>query len=104
MWRRKSAAAFPSWVLLDPFILRRDKAASFPDETKAPISFSGTTSCGDAFLLAFHLAEPPRISSLYAHVPAGLRQERDARRLPVECRPTATSPFSASAPWTIMTK
>ncbi|KAG2648089.1 hypothetical protein PVAP13_1NG051600 [Panicum virgatum] len=67
MWRRKSAAAFPSWVLLEPFILRRDKAASFPNETKAPISFSGTTSCGDAFLLAFHLAEPPRISSLYAH-------------------------------------
>jgi hypothetical protein len=65
-----SASAFPSWVLLEPFVLRRDREASFPDDTKAPIRLSGTTSCRDAFLLAFDLAEPPRISSLYAHLPA----------------------------------
>ncbi|KAF8645777.1 hypothetical protein HU200_066092 [Digitaria exilis] len=64
------AGAFPSWVLLEPFILRRDRASTFPDETMAPISFSGTTSCGDNFFLAFHLVDPPGISSLYAHLPA----------------------------------
>ncbi|CAL5024729.1 unnamed protein product [Urochloa decumbens] len=66
-----SAAALPaSWVLLEPFVFRRDDDDSFPDETKAPVRASGTTSWGAPFTIAFSLADPPRISRLYAQLPA----------------------------------
>ncbi|CAM0146331.1 unnamed protein product [Urochloa decumbens] len=63
-----AVADFPSWVLLEPFV-RRDDKGSFPDESKAPIRASGTTSWGADFSIAFSLAEPPRISRLYAKLP-----------------------------------
>uniref|UniRef100_K3YNA4 DUF1618 domain-containing protein n=1 Tax=Setaria italica TaxID=4555 RepID=K3YNA4_SETIT len=64
-----SAAGFPSWVLLEPFVFRRDDDESFPDESEAPIRATGTTSCHATFHIAFSLAEPPRISRLYAQLP-----------------------------------
>ncbi|CAM0148729.1 unnamed protein product [Urochloa decumbens] len=67
-----SAAAggsFPKWVLLEPFVFRRDDDESFPDDTKAPIMASGTTSLEAPFNVAFSLAEPPLISRLYAQLP-----------------------------------
>ncbi|CAN6247534.1 unnamed protein product [Urochloa humidicola] len=64
-----AAAGFPKWVLLEPFVFRRDDEDSFPDETKAPIRASGTTSLEAPFNVAFSLAEPPLISRLYAQLP-----------------------------------
>ncbi|XP_039784064.1 uncharacterized protein LOC120650720 isoform X3 [Panicum virgatum] len=64
-----SAAAFPSWAILEPFVFRRDDDASFPDESKAPVRASGTTSLGAPFRIAFSFAEPPRVSRLYAQLP-----------------------------------
>ncbi|CAL4890069.1 unnamed protein product [Urochloa decumbens] len=64
-----AAAAFPKWVLLEPFVFRRDDDDSFPDETKAPIRASGFTSWGARFSIAFSVAEPPLISHLYAQLP-----------------------------------
>jgi hypothetical protein len=55
-----AAGVFPSWVLLEPFVLRRDDDSSFPDETKAPTRATGTTAWGADFRVAFVLAEPPR--------------------------------------------
>ncbi|CAO2043741.1 unnamed protein product [Urochloa humidicola] len=63
------AGGFPSWVLLEPFVFRRDDDEFFPDETKASIRAFGTVSWGARFRIAFSLAEPPRISCLYAHLP-----------------------------------
>ncbi|CAN6237049.1 unnamed protein product [Urochloa humidicola] len=60
---------FPKWVLLECYLFRRDDKDSFPDESEAPIRASATTSWGADFSVAFSLAEPPRISRLYAHMP-----------------------------------
>ncbi|CAL4890490.1 unnamed protein product [Urochloa decumbens] len=64
-----AAGEFPKWALLEPFVFRRDDEDSFPDESKAPIWASGTTSWGAAFNVAFSLGEPPCISRLYAQLP-----------------------------------
>ncbi|CAN6288624.1 unnamed protein product [Urochloa humidicola] len=64
-----AAAGFPKWVLLEPFVFRRDDDKSFPDDTKAPIRAAATTSWGARFRIAFSIAEPPHISRLYAHLP-----------------------------------
>jgi hypothetical protein len=63
-----SAAGFPKWVMLEPFVFRRDDDEYFPDDTKAPIRASGTTSWGACFRIAFTLAEPLQISRLYAQL------------------------------------
>jgi len=60
---------FPSLVMLEPFVFRRDDEDSFPDDTKAPIRASATTSWGARFSIAFHIAQPPSISRLYAQLP-----------------------------------
>ncbi|CAN6247493.1 unnamed protein product [Urochloa humidicola] len=67
-----AAAGFPSWSLLEPYVLRRDDEDSFPDETEAPFRASSVTSWGSGFRVAFSLAEPPRISRLYAKLPVPL--------------------------------
>ncbi|RLM65390.1 hypothetical protein C2845_PM16G19280 [Panicum miliaceum] len=64
-----SAAAFPNWVILEPFVFRRGDDDSFPDESKAPVRAYGTTSWGTPFRIAFSFAEPPRVSRLYAQLP-----------------------------------
>ncbi|KAF8727592.1 hypothetical protein HU200_018895 [Digitaria exilis] len=64
-----SAAAFPNWAILEPFVFRRDDPSSFPDKTKAPIRASATTSLGAPFRIAFSFAEPPHVSRLYAQLP-----------------------------------
>uniref|UniRef100_K3XUP6 DUF1618 domain-containing protein n=1 Tax=Setaria italica TaxID=4555 RepID=K3XUP6_SETIT len=64
-----TSADFPNWVMLEPFVFRRDDDKSFPDESKAPVRASGTTSWQAQFRFAFDLAEPPRISRLYAQLP-----------------------------------
>ncbi|CAN6277302.1 unnamed protein product [Urochloa humidicola] len=64
-----AAGGFPKWVLLEPFVFRRDDEHSFPDESSAPIRASGTSSWGAHFRVAFSVADPPRISRLYAHLP-----------------------------------
>ncbi|KAF8645771.1 hypothetical protein HU200_066103 [Digitaria exilis] len=83
-----------------PFVFRRDdssSSSSFPDETTAPIRATGTTTWGATFRIAFSVADPPRISRLYAQLPSpgflGPRGESVGRR-----GPTATSPCFASAP------
>nr|TKW00864.1 hypothetical protein SEVIR_8G140100v2 [Setaria viridis] len=63
-----SVAVFPSWVLLEPFIFRKDDDESFPDEREAPIRATGTTSWGAQFRITFSLAKPPQISRLYAQL------------------------------------
>ncbi|CAO2041356.1 unnamed protein product [Urochloa humidicola] len=64
-----ATAGFPSWVLLERFVFRRDDDESFPDERSAPIRASATTSwCAD-FRIAFGLVEPPSISRIYAQLP-----------------------------------
>nr|CAB3445330.1 unnamed protein product [Digitaria exilis] len=78
-----SAAAFPSWVLLEPFVFRRDDDDSFPDETKAPIRATGTTTWGATFRIAFSVADPPRISRLYAQLPAPGFLGREANPLAI---------------------
>ena len=57
-----------NWVMLERFVFRRDDDESFPDESKAPMRASGTTSWGAPFLVAFKLADPPAISRLYAQL------------------------------------
>ncbi|CAO2033969.1 unnamed protein product [Urochloa humidicola] len=64
-----AAGGFPKWALLEPYLFRRDDKDSFPDESEAPIRASGTTTWGADFSIAFSVAEPPRISRLYAHMP-----------------------------------
>ncbi|CAL5023704.1 unnamed protein product [Urochloa decumbens] len=64
-----AAGGFPKWVLLERYLFRRDDNGSFPDESKAPIRASATTSWGADFSIAFSVVEPPRISRLYAHLP-----------------------------------
>ncbi|CAM0148707.1 unnamed protein product [Urochloa decumbens] len=64
-----AAGRFPSWVLLEPFVFRRDDDDSFPEESSAPIRASATTSWGADIRIAFSVAEPPRISRLYAQLP-----------------------------------
>ena len=59
----------PKWVLMEPFVSRRDYDESFPDESKAPIRTSSTTSWNTPFSVAFKLAKPPAISRLYAYLP-----------------------------------
>ncbi|CAN6236852.1 unnamed protein product [Urochloa humidicola] len=59
----------PTWVLLERYLFRRDDKDSFPDESKAPIRASATTSWGADFSIAFSVVEPPRVSRLYAHLP-----------------------------------
>jgi len=59
----------PKWMMLERFVSRRDDDESFPDESKAPIRTSGTTSWNAPFSVAFKLAEPPAISRLYAYLP-----------------------------------
>ena len=61
-----AAMRFPSLVMLEPFVFRRDDEDSFPDDTKAPIRASATTSWGARFSIAFDIAKPPSISRLYA--------------------------------------
>ena len=60
---------FPSLVMLEPFVFRRDDEDSFPDDTKAPIRASATTSWGARFSIALDIAQPPGISRLYAQLP-----------------------------------
>ncbi|XBI35814.1 hypothetical protein VPH35_121450 [Triticum aestivum] len=64
-----AAAPFPSWVMMEYFVFRRDDDESFPDDGKAPIRVTGTTSWNAPFRLAFCLAEPPLISRMYAQFP-----------------------------------
>ncbi|CAO2033973.1 unnamed protein product [Urochloa humidicola] len=64
-----AGAGFPSWMMLELFVFRRDEEESFPDETEAPIRASGTTSWGAPFRIAFSVAELPRISRIYAQLP-----------------------------------
>nr|CAB3448595.1 unnamed protein product [Digitaria exilis] len=81
-----SAAAFPTWVLLEPFVFRRDdssSSSSFPDETTAPIRATGTTTWGATFRIAFSVADPPRISRLYAQLPSPGFLGREANPLAV---------------------
>lgn len=64
-----SAAPFPSWVMMERFVFRRDDEESFPDDSEAPIRVSGATSWNAPFRIAFSLAKPPLISRLYAQFP-----------------------------------
>ncbi|CAN6298000.1 unnamed protein product, partial [Urochloa humidicola] len=64
-----TGTSFPNWVLLEPFVFRRDDDESFPDDTMALIRAYGTTSWGVDIRVAFSLAEPPSISRLYAQLP-----------------------------------
>ncbi|CAN6227067.1 unnamed protein product [Urochloa humidicola] len=64
-----AAGGFPSWLFLEPYVFRRDDDEDFPDESDAPIRASGTTSRGARFRIAFSMAEPPRISRIYAQLP-----------------------------------
>ncbi|CAL4889702.1 unnamed protein product [Urochloa decumbens] len=57
------------WVLLEPYVFRRDDEESFPDDSEAPIRASGVTTCGTQFRIAFSVVEPPHISRLYAQLP-----------------------------------
>ena len=54
---------------MEPFLSRRDDDESFPDESKAPIRTSGTTSWNTPLSVAFKLAEPLAISRMYAYLP-----------------------------------
>ncbi|RLN41048.1 uncharacterized protein C2845_PM01G22340 [Panicum miliaceum] len=64
-----AAVGFPKWVLLEPYVFRRDDDKSFPDDIDALFRASGTTSWGADFRIAFSLTDPPSISHLYAHLP-----------------------------------
>jgi hypothetical protein len=55
--------------MLDRFVFRRDDDETFPDDSKAPIRASGTTSWNAPFGLSFCLADTPSISRIYAHLP-----------------------------------
>ncbi|GJN10139.1 hypothetical protein PR202_ga28206 [Eleusine coracana subsp. coracana] len=61
-----TTAAFPSWIMLERFVFRRDDEESFPN---APISVRGVTSWDAPFFVAFCLAEPPLVSRIYARLP-----------------------------------
>ena len=94
-----AAMRFPSLVMLEPFVFRRDDEDSFPDDTKAPIRASATTSWGARFSIALDIAQP-RAS------PASTRSCRSPDfHLPMcaspwaSWRPTAISPCSASPHW-----
>lgn len=60
----------------EPFVFCRDKAKSFPDDSKAPVRATGATSLHAPFRIAFSFDEPPRISRLYAQLRASPRTRR----------------------------
>ncbi|KAK3124529.1 hypothetical protein QOZ80_7BG0587880 [Eleusine coracana subsp. coracana] len=61
-----TTAAFPSWIMLERFVFRRDNEESFPN---APISVRGVTSWDAPFFVAFCLADPRHVSRIYARLP-----------------------------------
>ncbi|RLN43132.1 hypothetical protein C2845_PM01G46050 [Panicum miliaceum] len=63
-----SSSSLPDWVLVDPYIFRRDDD-SFP--TDEPTETSCTNSRGDMICICFQLHEPPRPSRIYLSWPAG---------------------------------
>jgi hypothetical protein len=67
------ATSNPGWMMLDPFVFRRDDdAGSFPDEADAQFFRAhGSTSCGDVITVGLHIREPPAISRLYLQWPGG---------------------------------
>ncbi|CAL4971279.1 unnamed protein product [Urochloa decumbens] len=67
-----SSSSAAGWALLEPYVIRKDDDESFPDEAEAPFRASSVTSWGSGFRVAFSLAEPPRISRLYAKMPVPL--------------------------------
>jgi hypothetical protein len=64
-----SAAPLPSWVMLEPFVFRRDDPESFREDERTSASL--TTSTGAPFRISFILAEPPTPSRLYISWPEG---------------------------------
>ncbi|KAF8752717.1 hypothetical protein HU200_011884 [Digitaria exilis] len=67
------------WALLEPLVFRRDDDSSSPDESKAPIRATGTTTWGSTFRIAFSFGEPGgHISRLYAQLPAPAFPDRKA--------------------------
>ncbi|CAM0958620.1 unnamed protein product [Alopecurus aequalis] len=63
-----------SWMMLDRYVYRRDDDG-FPDESRAPLRATSSTSLGQAFDVAFLPAEPPAISRLYVRWPGGTMPE-----------------------------
>ncbi|CAM0958613.1 unnamed protein product [Alopecurus aequalis] len=63
-----------SWMMLDRYVYRRDDDG-FPDESRAPLRATSSTSLGQAFDVAFLPAEPPAISRLYVRWPGGTTPE-----------------------------
>uniref|UniRef100_R7W0D1 DUF1618 domain-containing protein n=1 Tax=Aegilops tauschii TaxID=37682 RepID=R7W0D1_AEGTA len=78
-----AAAPFPSWVMMEYFVFRRDDDESFPDDSKAPIRATGATSWNAPLRLAFCLAEPPLVSRLYAQFP-GFPDPKEQRPLAIQ--------------------
>lgn len=68
------AAAVPNWVMLERVVFRRDDE-SFPDGSEAPVRAAGVTTWNARFRIAFDLAEPPRISRLFAQLPTFPKNE-----------------------------
>jgi hypothetical protein len=62
------------WMMLDRFVYRRDDDG-FPDESRAPLRATSSTSIGQVFHVAFLPAEPPAISRLYVRLPGGPTRE-----------------------------
>ncbi|KAM0926149.1 hypothetical protein ACQ4PT_003756 [Festuca glaucescens] len=67
-----TAAGFPSWIMMDRFVFRRDDDdGSFPDDDAAPMRASSFTSLGEPFTVALQPAAPPAVSRLYVRCPPG---------------------------------
>ncbi|XP_044319944.1 uncharacterized protein [Triticum aestivum] len=65
-------AAVPmEWMMLEPFVFRRDEDSSFPDDRTAPFRAEGISSHGGPFTVAFRVVGPPAISRFYLKWPGG---------------------------------
>ncbi|KAL6609608.1 hypothetical protein ACP70R_039577 [Stipagrostis hirtigluma subsp. patula] len=59
---------FPSWVVFDKYIYRKDPD-SFPEDDAETPSAAARASNGDPILVSFRLLAPPEASHLYLHYP-----------------------------------
>ncbi|KAL6851749.1 hypothetical protein ACP4OV_020313 [Aristida adscensionis] len=98
--------SFPSWVVFDNDIYRRDPASFREDDAEAP-SARARASNGDPVLVSFRLAAPPAASRLYLHYPEDAPEFNGTALVAAHLdsvlfrvvAPSESEPITTSHPW-----
>ncbi|KAL6609611.1 hypothetical protein ACP70R_039580 [Stipagrostis hirtigluma subsp. patula] len=104
--KERKERSFPSWVVFDKCIYRKDPASFREDDAETP-SARSRASNGEPVLVSFRLAAPPAASRLYLHYPreaeefnetALVAAHRDSVLFRVVVAPSSV-PVDSSFPW-----